>query len=456
MNSLCNHGTRHKEAPSVDFPSLLMFPHMGRPAKGCQVVTLDHKALNQVHRYILSNCAALQPYREELKTELKRRLRYSRRPNNNELDDMVRMQFAEWFARRFDRTNDRIDDLDIRVHSRGPNPVAFSYRGFNINGFAFRTVESESNKKVQNSGAMVQSIHNNDDHESNYYGRLTDVISLEYGGLGRIFLFRCDWVNITTRMKVDPLGFTMVNFLCLIHTREREEHEPFILASQAQMVYYVRDPKEDEWLLLTMVNKRKQKLIQNIRGQELRDNDLQDEHESHDITSHSQLDTQNGALELDQNEEFTEEMLTSQRQQNRRGRTVMRDVHALDPDDVLVLQFNERGQSYGDIQPVLANFVGTIARNGNLLPLSFLDWRKMPKKCLNDAWRKVTFQEKERKPTRIEIIKISRRSKKRGDAPVDDEVILVEPLLDEAVRQRLQDKPEVSQPTEVHEDAFLL
>ncbi|KAG6536651.1 hypothetical protein ZIOFF_001709 [Zingiber officinale] len=143
-------------------------------------------------------------------------------------------------------------------------------------------------------------------------------------------------------------------------------------------------------LLLIMVNKRKQKLIQNIRGQELRDNDLQDKHESHDITSNSQLDTQNGALELDQNEEFTEEMLTSQRQQNRHGRTVMRDVHALDPDDVLVVQFNERGQPYGDIQPVLANFVGTIARNGKLLPLSFLDWRKMPKKCLNDAWRKVT------------------------------------------------------------------
>ncbi|KAG6532349.1 hypothetical protein ZIOFF_006189 [Zingiber officinale] len=284
---------------------------------------------------------------------------------------MVRMQFAKWFAKRVDRTNDRIDDLDLRVLSRSPNPVAFSYHGFNINGFAFCTVEYESNKKVQNSGVMVQSIHDNDDHESNYYGRLTDVISLEYGGLGRIFLFRCDWVNITTGMKVDPLGFTMVNFSCLIHTGEREEHEPFILASQAQMVYYVRDPKEDEWLLLTMVNKRKQKLIPNIRGQESRDNDLQDEHESHDIISNSQLDTQNGALELDQNEEFTEQMLTSQRQQNRCGRIVMRDVHALDPDDVL-------------------------------------------------------FQEKGRKPTRIEIIKISRRSKKRGDAPVDDEMIRVE------------------------------
>ncbi|KAG6506726.1 hypothetical protein ZIOFF_032053 [Zingiber officinale] len=156
------------------------------------------------------------------------------------------------------------------------------------------------------------------------------------------------------------------------------------------------------------MNKRKQKLIQNIRGQELRDNDLQDEHESHDITSNSQLDTQNGGLELDQNEEFTEEMLKSQRQQNRHGRTVMRDVHALDPNDVLVVQFNERGQSYGDIQPLLANFV-------------------VPQKLTPEVWEAQCHYWNTN-----------------------------EALLDEAVRRRLQDKSEGTQPTEVHEDAFRL
>ncbi|XP_073015796.1 uncharacterized protein [Primulina eburnea] len=94
---------------------------------------------------------------------------------------------------------------------------------------------------------MVPSMDDNDDNESTYYGRLTDVISLDYSGHGRIVLFRCDWVNTTVGMKIDPLGFTMVNFSRLIHTGEREEHEPFILASQAQMIYYVRDPKEEDW-----------------------------------------------------------------------------------------------------------------------------------------------------------------------------------------------------------------
>ncbi|KZV58563.1 hypothetical protein F511_23321, partial [Dorcoceras hygrometricum] len=76
-------------------------------------------------------------------------------------------------------------------------------------------------------------------------------------------------------------------------------------------------------------------------------------------------------------------------QQNRRGRTVMKDVHALHPDDLLFITFNERGQPYGDFQPVLANYVGTIARNGTFLPLSFLDWRKMPKNRLEEAWKLV-------------------------------------------------------------------
>ncbi|XP_073137124.1 uncharacterized protein [Henckelia pumila] len=246
-NSFNNQRTRHIETLDIEFPALPMFPQVGRPTKGRQIVTLDDKTRNQAHRYILSNCTALQPYRDELKNELKRRHRYGQHPSNSQLDDMVRLQFPEWFARRVDRENEQIEDLDLRVFSRGPNPITFSYRGFNINGFAFRTIESEQSKKVQNSGVMVQAMNDNDDRESIYYGRLIDVISLDYGGRGRIVLFRCDWVNTTVGLKVDQFGFSLVNFSRLIHTGEREEHEPFVLASQAQMVYYVRDPKDEDW-----------------------------------------------------------------------------------------------------------------------------------------------------------------------------------------------------------------
>ncbi|XP_073294386.1 uncharacterized protein [Primulina huaijiensis] len=64
------------------------------------------------------------------------------------------------------------------------------------------------------------------------------------------------------------------------------------------------------------------------------------------------------------------------------------------------------------------------------------------------------FQENDRKPTRIEILHLSRQIKKKGGALVDDEAIRVEDLLNDAVQRHLQDKPEGTQPTEVHEDAF--
>ncbi|KAG6469599.1 hypothetical protein ZIOFF_070529 [Zingiber officinale] len=83
-------------------------------------------------------------------------------------------------------------------------------------------------------------------------------------------------------------------------------------------------------------------------------------------------------------------MSSSQAQKTKRGKTIMRDIHSLHPDHMLVVKFNERGHPYGDLQQTLANYIGTIARNGVVLPLSFLDWRKMPTNRLNDAWKLVT------------------------------------------------------------------
>ncbi|KAG6517986.1 hypothetical protein ZIOFF_021386 [Zingiber officinale] len=267
-----------------------------------------------------------------------------------------------------------------------------------------------------------------------------------------------------------------------------------------------------------MANKRMRKLIQNSQRQSRREESsnrgVDDENESQYTTSHSPLEIQN--------EEVNEQvenvvMSSSQSQQRKRGKTTMRDIHALHPDHVLAVEFNERGQPYGDLQPMLANFIGTIARNGLVLPLHFLDWRKMPTNRLNDAWKLVTArfyipnhhrrviiqmmgvawrrwrtevkatsynsntpleelvaiqpiphgltpqtwevlynywkstesQENGRKSSRIEIQQLSRRSRKKGSATIDDEAIRIE-----IVDRLLQDKPEATQPLEVHEEAF--
>ena len=46
--------------------------------------------------------------------------------------------------------------------------------------------------------------------------------------------------------KVDVLGITSVNFSRLFHTGALPDDEPYIIADEAQQVYYVPDPKNKD------------------------------------------------------------------------------------------------------------------------------------------------------------------------------------------------------------------
>ena len=51
-----------------------------------------------------------------------------------------------------------------------------------------------------------------------------------------IFVFKCDWVDSRNDVRVDELGFTLVALSKIGH-----KSDPFILATQAQQVFYVKD-----------------------------------------------------------------------------------------------------------------------------------------------------------------------------------------------------------------------
>ncbi|XP_020970639.1 uncharacterized protein LOC107623408 [Arachis ipaensis] len=72
------------------------------------------------------------------------------------------------------------------------------------------------------------------------------------------------WISSISGIKVGT-GFSLTSFLLLllnkrllrlIHTGEREEHEPYIEASQAQMVYYVDDMVNKGWSIAVHVKPR--------------------------------------------------------------------------------------------------------------------------------------------------------------------------------------------------------
>lgn len=90
------------------------------------------------------------------------------------------------------------------------------------------------------------------------YVILEDIIELNYYGQFRVTLFKCKWAD-TTRdrgFRKDAWGFTSVNFSHSIHTGDREAHEPYIEASQAQMVYYVNDEVNKDWNVVVHMKPR--------------------------------------------------------------------------------------------------------------------------------------------------------------------------------------------------------
>jgi len=84
------------------------------------------------------------------------------------------------------------------------------------------------------------------------------IIELNYYGQFKVVLFKCKWAD-TTRdrgYKKDQWNFNCVNFDKLIHIGDRDEHEPYILASQAQMVYYVDDVVNKGWSVVVHLKPR--------------------------------------------------------------------------------------------------------------------------------------------------------------------------------------------------------
>ncbi|CAL1394710.1 unnamed protein product [Linum trigynum] len=78
--------------------------------------------------------------------------------------------------------------------------------------------------------------------EVSYYGVLREILELDHWVGKKVVLFKCDWVSSGRGLKQDDLGFILVNFAQRLRNKE-----PFVMASQAQQVFYVQDPIDQDW-----------------------------------------------------------------------------------------------------------------------------------------------------------------------------------------------------------------
>lgn len=90
---------------------------------------------------------------------------------------------------------------DLKRRAQRPNRTISRLKKYMINGFRFRIKEIELKSKTQNSIVVVTaktssfaSAKNKNpvSRDISYFGRLTDIIELDYYGERKVTLFKCD------------------------------------------------------------------------------------------------------------------------------------------------------------------------------------------------------------------------------------------------------------------------
>ncbi|RWR75198.1 transposon protein, putative, CACTA, En/Spm sub-class, expressed [Cinnamomum micranthum f. kanehirae] len=272
-----------------------------------------------------------------------------------------------------------------------------------------------------------------------YYGVLKDVIELQYIGGNRIMLFKCDWWDVTNHggrgIKQDEYGFTCVNF-----TRTLNTNEPFILANQAQQVFYVQDTNEPNWHVAIKIQPR------DLYDMESEVDPCQQIEPDLHIESTDMVDTNDGVITwnrpdiegvvLDANivlphqtqerelDDFIDDgegddtfidngdgdgdgiSIDSEPARTevggigsssnpisgkKRTRGSSRGIKLFNrrPDDKLIVQFNAEGQPIGDNARPFATLCGIIVRTPGNAPLQVTKWADVPEQSKEKMWKHI-------------------------------------------------------------------
>lgn len=115
----------------------------------------------------------------------------------------------------------------------------------------FHTVERDEYRRTQSCGVVVKSEHKGEDID--FYGLVQDILELRYCGKC-IYIFKCDWWDVGNKkdgIKTDG-GLVSVNF-----DKKWYTNDPFILAIQAEQVFYVNDMKNGaNWRIIQRIHPR--------------------------------------------------------------------------------------------------------------------------------------------------------------------------------------------------------
>ena len=128
--------------------------------------------------------------------------------------------------------------ISLSLLGLGPERKVKCYNRYFINGYVFHTEEYGHGRKIYNNGVCIKGSTSSE-FEVDYYGRLEEVIKLQYHSeQNKVFLFKCYWYDTTDRgIRVDPhYGLVEIN----LKARHRNVNDVFSKAMPT--IYYIYTP----------------------------------------------------------------------------------------------------------------------------------------------------------------------------------------------------------------------
>jgi hypothetical protein len=223
-----------------------------------EIITIQTKEWQQAHLYVLHNTAEIEPYVDKHMDVIKRS---NLNKSENWLAKEHNRTFINWLKEHVyeEREADPTSVSDkVKWLSRGPSIHPFSYNGYVINGYTFYTEAQDDRSTMQNSGVTLaaRAMHVSSAKDRNpvyadmsYFGVIQDIWEMDYTRF-RVTVFGCKWVDNNYGVQIDNSGFILVDF-----NRVGSKDDPFILASQAEQIFYVPDPADSKRSIVLLSNK---------------------------------------------------------------------------------------------------------------------------------------------------------------------------------------------------------
>ncbi|XP_057436487.1 uncharacterized protein LOC130728921 [Lotus japonicus] len=218
-------------------PPLSIFNHAGRGYGKCITTTLDGMEVKSAHFMYSDLLRELDPV-----------------INDADLDKQISMKFPTWFKTYVLDSRNQITDVLLTSLAWGPLRNVNKWHSYVINGYKFITKAQNEGMCTTNFGVCVRGGQS-DIVDYDYYGMLIDIVELEYTGspTKKLVLFKCDWFDSSPQgTRIDSYGNVEI-----IKSRRYSSYDPFILAQQAEQVYFSSYPEGQQgWLAVIKTKAR--------------------------------------------------------------------------------------------------------------------------------------------------------------------------------------------------------